>query len=273
MKEHSQPAMISRSEPGHTHSAPAWSFAKGNLLLGIWSLLLLGLALTGIGVLIASQQNTATGRVVAALASSVAGGLIGAVSTIIVSGRAESTALAEVREMLSATTASNFFSRDLLLNPLRRPWHHYRITQVDGIPVWRYCVYHFEQASSIGTIATTVDYINPRGLDKHTYSVEAGVRGSRLIMIDRRLEGEEAPIIQVYPDMLRGFQSIHCGVVFVQTWDGNHVITPGILSDSPLIGTLTEGTVQSADDGKLLNEQWQRHFFTDNSSFLLDRLP
>jgi hypothetical protein len=69
----------------------------------------------------------------------------------------------------------------------------------------------------------------------------------------------EAPVVQVYPHFMQAFHAMHCGLSFMQSWDGRHLITKVILSRRPLVPASPEGVI-APEHYPLLEGQWQSEF-------------
>ncbi len=233
---------------------------RGETILRL--LLALGAVLIVAGSVLALRQGGApqsqSVTVLSGLLTVFGGAVVGAATSIVVARIADSSTLEEVRDLIVTNTASRFFSNEADLSPIRKTWYHYHMTVMEGTCVWRHRKYHFEKSGGLGTLSTEIEVLDPAG-GSHKYSIEAGVRGGRLVLLQRRLEGHEEVVVQVYPDMLAGFRSVHCGISFLQDWDSNHLVTRAILSRDPLIRDLPEGSVPD-DVAAALTNAWDADF-------------
>jgi hypothetical protein len=80
---------------------------------------------------------------------------------------------------------------------------------------------------------------------EHTYVAEAALRDDRLIIIERPLSSRESCIIEVYPSFGQALRGTHSGVGILETWDGDEVLHPRMMSSRPLVGSETEGTLDA----------------------------
>jgi len=228
-------------------------------------LLALGAVLVVSGSILALRQSgspttasTYPAIMLASLLTVLGGSILGSVVGNMISRLSQESAVDEIKQLIKANTSRAFFSAEEDLRPIRRAWHQYHLTVFDGKPIWRHRICHFESSGGLGTLGAEFEVMDPVG-SPHKYSLEAGVRGGRLVLLQRRLEGHEEAIVSVYPDMLAGHRSVHCGVTFLQDWDSNHLVTRTILSRDPLIAGISEGTVPD-DVASTLNDRWDSDF-------------
>jgi hypothetical protein len=226
-------------------------------------LLIVGVLLTVSGALIAlwtaqTPGQRAASQVLAALLTSAGGAIVGAALSVTVSDFASRNAVEKISQLITSNSESRFLSEETSLAPLRSRWHHYHLTIADDQRISRYRTLDFSTAPGLGTLTARSQTLDPSG-ELHRYSFELGARGRRMILIQERLEGQEEVIVDVYPDMLAGFRTIHCGVSFLQDWDSNHLATRAILSRDVLIESTQPGTV-SQDEAARLDETWDKEF-------------
>jgi hypothetical protein len=102
------------------------------------------------------------------------------------------------------------------LHPARKDWHHYYMAEVAGALEWSYQRYRFDRSTAIGSIATDSPIRDLQG-HEHAYRTEAGVRGSRLIVMDTRSTGVEQPSVHINSQFAEGYHVIRCGIGFLVT--------------------------------------------------------
>jgi hypothetical protein len=129
---------------------------------------------------------------------------------------------------------------------------------IEGQPKWRYEIFHFDSDVSIGSLTTMVASRDPDG-EPHDYRIDAAVRGSRLILTQTALQGQEAPMVEIFPYILHDFRTTHAGVGIVQTWDGVEILSSALLSRRPLCD-VSESDSLNEDQAKHLTELWESTF-------------
>lgn len=238
----------------------------------LWLVFLLGVVTTALGATYAAAMRFAADQdpplihtAIGGVLASLGGGILGAAIGLLVARTSSQESADDIRGLLRDTLTSNFTSEDDALDSLRRKWFHYHVTDFNEGSVWRHRNYHFDHSTSIGSIVSSITVEDDLGLS-HDYRIEAAVRGSRLIIVQTRLHGDEPPVIQIYPNMMLAFQNVHCGVSFMQNWTGRHIVTRSILSRVPLIAGLSEGTVPDVHR-KTLDTAWAKHFATSSTLF------
>jgi hypothetical protein len=194
---------------------------------------------------------------VSALLITLGGGLVGAVLGILIANYFDLSTMDDVKALLSATLTSSLLSVDSELEQLRRPVYRYYATTVEGRYVWRAWIYHFEHSVGVGTLTTRVQNRDEFGVTRR-YRVEAGVRGTRIIMFGIRLNGPEAVSVSVYPGVLGAFRQYHCGLSFLHNFDSEEIVTRTIISFEALV----EGTigVLTSEESDVLDGLWEKQF-------------
>ena len=76
---------------------------------------------------------------------------------------------------------------------------------------------------------------DPRSGRLHQHDARMAIRDSRAIMVRRRLDGQEPPVIAVFPLAAQGFRHCSSGIAHLQNWDGEHMVIPCLLAMSPLL--------------------------------------
>lgn len=226
--------------------------------------------MTGFGITYAAAAAPQIGQgpslpndVVSGLLTAVGGGIVGATISLLVTGSSDRDTLRAIQDVVQESLHSSLISDEHRLAPVRRLWHHYFVTTVEQQNVWRYECYDFTLSRGVGSVNVTIAVDDEQGL-MHTYEVEAGVRGDRLIIFSTKSGGDEPVCTEVYPQFL-DFKAHHCGIVLMQNWDGFNTLTKTILSRIELFEA-AEGTVPK-EHYALLNERWERGFAGHNLVF------
>lgn len=228
------------------------------IVVAIVLLLALGGALAAVALLLLAGRPSTLVRLTSALVGAFAGGVIGACLSILVSRALDYSALAQMRQTLERTVASSLTSPDHDLERLRRVWHHYHTTLVDGRTTWRYTVFRFDNHATVGSLVADVSEIAADG-STHSYHVAAAARGSRLILVQTTFHGKEAPAIEVFPHLLYDFRPVHAGVGVMQSWDSDEVLSSILLSHRPLTDAEEPGSLSASDAAKL-DAIWRESF-------------
>ncbi|MEV6492002.1 hypothetical protein AB0M20_25800 [Actinoplanes sp. NPDC051633] len=159
--------------------------------------------------------------------------------------------------------ADAILSRAEHLEPFRCVLHHYHLTILDGVHTWRYRVYRFDSCPpGQYELRTTFNVADPRSGARNKYVIVLAVRDIRVILVQRRLSGAEPSVVEIFPTGSEGFRSCVAGVGHMQNWDGRHMTTKCLLSRTPLINGISEGTVSRSDDIDLLQKRWHADYST-----------
>lgn len=208
--------------------------------------IILGVSLCVVGSLVTSQSVSTT---LLALGS----GIIGAVLSLLFASLSQSDLAENIYHQLGDHTG--FLSDEALLRPLRKIFHHYHVTQIDGKKVWRYRQYDFSKTTLIGRLHASIEAKDGSGRARR-YQIHAGVRESRLILFEKAEESLEPIIIEIYPMMMIAAQNRHAGVGFMQTWDGNHLVTKALFSEDPIQGIENEGDIDPSKFA-MIEQLWE----------------
>ncbi|MER6124407.1 hypothetical protein ABT173_17475 [Streptomyces sp. NPDC001795] len=225
-----------------------------------YMVLLLGTFIVGFAISFQTatdDPHSVADQLVSGVALAVGGGILGAGINSLIVKKYERDVLAEVTVLLAESLQARFTSTEAELASYRRNWHHYYLTEVDRELTWWYEKCSFDHNPVIGSIVQRTALHDTLGRT-HTYVTEMGVRGQRLVLLETREDGAEAAGVEVYP-MPRGFRSVHAGVACVETWDGTHLIGKAILSESPIVDSVTEGRIQP-EHAPVINEVWAKLF-------------
>ena len=232
----------------------------------VWLILLLGFVTTAFGITYAAATSehgaSVTDQIVAGVCLSLGSGVVGAAISLIVASISSRDTVHEIRDVIAFSLQRHLTSDEADLRLMRKEWHHYYVTEMAGTLVWRYQRYPFNRSAAVGAIVVEAPIKDPEGKE-HSYRTEVGVRGSRVIVIDTRTAGSEQPSIHVYPHLTEGYSSTHCGMAFMVTWDGHHMVTKAILSQTRLIPGIGEGKVPPSYNAEL-EAAWQTGFHSQN---------
>jgi hypothetical protein len=260
-----KPSVSQRTERGNASRRTrrpgiidSWQFGEKNLLWAILILFVLGITSAAIALLLLSGKPSSLTRVVAGLVGALAGAVIGATMTILIDKRVQQGPLSQMLQLLERTIDSTMTSPERDLAGLRTVWHHYHLTLIDGHPTWRYSIFRFDEDLSIGSLTSRIINDDPEG-EPHEYRVDAAVRGSRLIVTQTPLRGQEAPAVEIFPHILQDFRRIHAGLGVMQTWDGDEIFGPVLLSHASLCDEPTAGSMSRAD-ARHLTTLWEKTF-------------
>ncbi|HEX3691757.1 MAG TPA: hypothetical protein VHU13_00290 [Solirubrobacteraceae bacterium] len=226
---------------------------------------MLGVALATVALLLLAGKPTSLDRVLAGLIGALAGAVVGSSLTILIDKRLQRGPVSQMLEVLEKTLGSTMTSVESDLAGLRTVWHHYHLTVVKGTPTWRYEIFNFDRDLSIGSLTASVASRDSDG-EPHDYRIDAAVRGSRLILTQTALQGQEAPMVEIFPYILHDFRTTHAGVGIVQTWDGIEILSSALLSRRPLFEG-SEADVISDEQSRHLTALWEE-IFGDFGKFL-----
>ncbi len=171
----------------------------------------------------------------------------------------DASAVQRIRELLEDSLHTALHASEAELEPFRKVWHHYLLTQLDGKFVWRYRTFDFSRVQVPGKL---VGAFEVRGRDnrQHAYRLEAHLAAPRLLFVQRAASGTEPPVVHLYPAATEEFRSQHAGLAFLKSWDGHDLCTPALMCDTPLdlgVAVAQEGTLPETTFQKL-DELWGR---------------
>ena len=240
-------------------------------MLGLASLL--GVVTTALGIAYsiasagsAGHQSSTSGQIIGGILIAFGSAVVGAVVSQFVTRQTGQDVLEDVRAVIAESLKNSFTSSDESLEPLRRDWYHYHLTGIGGKFVWRHDLYRFQRSASVGCLVATISVRDETSRLQHQYRLEGGVRGTRFIIMQTRINGTELPVIQVFPNMAESFRSIHCGIIMLQSWDGQNLISKTILSSTPLVAGAKEGDIDQAHSSTL-ERIWQDGFKRSHEVF------
>jgi hypothetical protein len=227
----------------------------------LWLISLLGVCLTTFGVYIQATGSGAFVLLAAGSLSAVGGGVLGAAISIYFASGDGRDALRSVREVLAGSLRARMRSPEEDLKDIRKPWHFYHVTEVDGVFVWRYTHYRFDQSTATGSITSRTADIN-NGVE-HIYNTEVAVRSPRMILVDEAEGGTEPPLIAIMPYFTENFRHVRAGIFFIKSWDGGDLLTKCLWSLTPLVPAV--GADVAADSFTVLEKLWDQGFRTTHT--------
>ncbi len=217
--------------------------------------ILAGLLMILVGVLL-RPVSPMTYEIVLPFGSSILGVAIG----MAFGSLFDATHLHQIKTLLHNTLQSSIYSADDVLDFYRRPMHHYFRTVTDGVAVWRYRVYNFDLIETPGKLTCAISVDRPSGQGTVVYRIEGFVSAQRLILVQRASAGAEPPIVQVFPHGGDQFRTKFAGTSLLKSWDGDDLIVPSLLSQTPLTSVpVPVGSVPEAENARLYGE-WQKNF-------------
>jgi hypothetical protein len=235
----------------------------------VWLIMLLGVVMTGFGIAYATASAPDTGRsadvannIISGLLTAVGGGIVGASVSILVTGGSDRDTLQKLRGVVQDSLMSKLTSDEASLGPVRQLWHHYYVTATDGKHVWRYRQFHFELSVAVSSAVTGMAVKDQSGRTR-LYRVEAGIRGDRLIIVSAMVNGQEPPLIEIYPQFVN-YKDLHYGVALLQNWDGYNMLSRTILSNHDLLGGAVPEGMIPAEYFEDLDTKWERGFADHN---------
>lgn len=92
------------------------------------------------------------------------------------------------------------------------------------------------------------------------YQLEGGLRDHRLVIFSKAIDSDEPCGVIVMPFMGEAFHSMHCGVEFHRTWDGNDSVSPIIVSPNPIDQIGETGPIKDASKIGKLAQLWESKF-------------
>lgn len=169
----------------------------------------------------------------------------------------DASAVERIREIIEESLQSGFKVADADLEPYRKVWHHYLLTEVQGKHIWRYRTFDFSRVNVPGKLVATFEVKTPDGR-KQRYHVEAHVASPRLLFVQQTEAGTEPPIVHLYPTATDAFGALHAGVACLKSWGGKNLTVPVLMSGQPLkfgVDVQEEGTLP-ASTFHILDERW-----------------
>jgi hypothetical protein len=145
-----------------------------------YAVIIIGVLLVALGILyqVASQAPHTEGPVadvIAGLLLAIGGGILGAGLNSLIVRKYEFDVLEEIGSLLKSSLEPSFKSPDADLEPYRKEWHHYYLSENNGEPVWFYVKHDFGGDGEIGSISRTI-VVHDSGGREHRYFLEAAVR-------------------------------------------------------------------------------------------------
>lgn len=150
-----------------------------------------------------------------------------------------------------------FSSRSQDLSQYRTIRYVYHVTKIDEEFIWRCTQFDFSNFAADNKLIATVITPDPNGA-MTSYVYEAGARELRFIMIGNPIESKEMPMVYVFPFAGCGFRGQDSGILFHQTYDATHSISPAILSTQPLYEVDSQEKM-TRDKFESFDNAWRKH--------------
>jgi hypothetical protein len=229
----------------------------------VWLTFGLGLVTTAFGVAyaVATPRSSVPNEVLAAVIGSLGAGVVGAALSVLITNAADRDGREDVVRTLTQMLGARFTSDDNELSLLRADWHHYHVTAVGGLYVWRYIRYRSDQWSSVTGSLRYEHAISDGQGHSYRFTSEVGVRGGHLVIMANGSAGEVgAQSTEIYPLFLvHGYRPYHCGIGTYRTWDHRNIIGKVILSRDSLAPADEDGRIPESHFGRL-DEIWDTDF-------------
>lgn len=228
--------------------SPLYKLLRKQSLAFLAAAVLASVCLILIGAMV-EARDTLSSRLLLTLGSSGLGTCLG----LVFGSLTGSSALHRVKDLVEKTLSSALHAAEDELQPLRRVWHHYLVTRIEGRAVWRYRQIDFSRTIVPGKLLATLTVPGPNNRP-HTYTIEAFVAAPRAVFVQKSTRGAEAPAIHIYPFATEHFRAVIAGAAYLQTWDGNPLGVPVLMSETPIdlgVEAPAEGTLPEAAYAKL----------------------
>lgn len=229
----------------------------------LWIVVLLGGALTALGVLVQLVGKSPAEQTVAATVAALGASVLGAgISLLVTAGEGRDT-LADVRTLLTDSLGSRMLSAESELAVVRRRWFFYHLSQREDRYVWRYTDYRLDNEQTPNTLVGFVGD-NVFGRD-HVFRAEVAVRSGRMILAEEDLDGRVPGLVALTPDFsVATHRRVRAGVVFLRAFDGKSILSKCLWSAEPLTGEPGQFGDLAEEDGLELDRMWKQTFSDSN---------
>jgi hypothetical protein len=261
---------------------PATSIEKRLKAFIVWLVLIIGLLLVIVGIVyqaIASGSHLGTNAIASGVLISLGGGVLGAAIEDLLSRQDEldvlehitrtaeaslrqialkgSSSMDELRAVLRESLVSEIRSPDVTLEPFRRDWHHYHVTQSERELRWMYSIFPAASTRAINALTFKLELRDEQG-ELHSYDAEMFTRRDRLYVIYTQHAGTESSSTELFPQPGQ-YQRTLAGIGQRATWDRPELVAPVLMSKQPLIPGIEPGMVDPVYHAKL-DEIWASVF-------------
>lgn len=198
------------------------------------------------------KSNPPLAKIIAITGSVTLGTCIG----IILNGISKASEKESIAHMIEVAFTSHLHAPDESLEPYRKVWHHYHISENNGETFWRYNI--FDCSLQIpNKLVAQYSTISPNNNKKRSFSVEGFVLHDKLVFVGRIIGGTEKPFIEIFPRASEDFRENMIGISYLQTFDENEIASPVVLSDHKLeLGVKYDlGTVPN-EAMEVLSKKW-----------------
>ena len=139
----------------------------------------------------------------------------------------------QITEVLAKSLKSKFSSEEESIEPYRKKYHCYRVTEWKEETRWSYSVLDFSQYVGNGILSCLETIISADSVECE-YRNDAIIREEMLIVIKKASNGKELVSTLIFPSFAKNFEPFHCGIHIHETWDKTQRIDPIIISLEPL---------------------------------------
>lgn len=174
----------------------------------------------------------------------------------------------EINKLLEQSTEAIEVDEAGLIKNYQHKWYYYYKTQIKGKRFWRMVVLDLSHGFGNLRLLTRVHLMN-QDREKEFYKVEVQARFRRIVI-------SWYPEVRVLePTMIAVFhlsdRQPYAGVKQLMTWDQTNLVSPTVLSKTPLAGWATEQQAMPDDVAKVLDGVWAQEISATVDSVLASR--
>lgn len=193
--------------------------------------------------------------------SSIGGALLGtSISEFVTMGNRKS-----ITKILEESLKSTFTSDESQIKTLRKKWHNYQGSELDGKFVWAYVPIDLGRTISPGVL---IAELTNKAIGSNIYKAVAGVRDNRLLLFSKAENSTEPTVVEIFPYMLEKYHKLYCGLCMTRTWDGNDAIAPTILSETLIRKWNKPGIITDKEVSDYLSQLWKKEFWNMNRNLI-----
>ncbi|MBM1106934.1 hypothetical protein JQC67_12355 [Aurantibacter crassamenti] len=199
-------------------------------------LILLSLTTIGLGIYM-TPDNGFFGEFLIALG----GTLFGTAVSGVISHFKNKDFFDSVLNILNQNQLSKIHSDENLIREFKTDWHVYYLTiNENGEKFWNYYNMNFSSSLAPGILSTEIKVDDNDGII-HKYLMQGLRRESKgpLIIFTKGKNSEEREAIMILPNIGKKYQKYIFGFDFIETWNGQSVISPTIISRNKINGATT----------------------------------
>lgn len=132
-------------------------------------------------------------------------------------------------------------------------WHVYYLTMSNSDEIWKYVVYNVISEDHGNSIRGYFNVIDTKNQERK-YRIEAGLRGSSMILMSKPEQGNEFVSVEVVPKIINTHLSVHPGIGFLETWNGDIAISYYLYSRQKLVENDSLSNNDFSELYKILNQ-------------------